>query len=839
MQHRKRTALIAGLFTITCLAQISMNTMSGISADAAGSYDMAVTVNLAGEKKAISPHIYGVNDSGDGSNLKNVTVDTVRQGGNRLTGYNWETNYSNAGEDWHNSSDTNIGDDTDGCGYAGRRLSATCQKNNIPYKMTTLQMAGYVAADKAGTVLESEAAPSSRWKEVKFKKDTALTLEPDVTDDYVYMDEYVNYLVKTLGDSTTSTGIQAYSLDNEPVLWNDTHPLLHSKEVSSKELISKSIELASVVKDIDPNAEVFGPAFWGMLPCINGSNDTSDKNNNVYTDPDYDAVKNNYSWFMDYYLEQMANAEKQYGKRLLDVVDVHFYSQDCSTEASRVQAARSLYDASYVENSWLQPTFGKYFPFLPKLQESIDKYYPGTKIAISEYNFADLSNEKESGKLSSAAIAEADALGCFADNNVYFATYWGTLSECPYAASAINLYTNYDGEGASFGDTLVESSTSDISLAYSYASIDGSDDSTVKTVLSNKSADQTEDAVITLDGTTKDYQSAVVYAITPEDDQIRIIDVQNDISGNQVKVELPPMSVAQVVVSDQKTDKEVYVKPEEPDTKTITYKYEDLELSGNGFPKIPLTDLEHLKKVIINTTVTCSTNADWYGGGGALAFNDLLLEDGTKAWASKAYSFGAGTNDNVILMDGNYTVNKEEVAGTPTQDYAELQGCWWKSSTNSESGEDVSVTFNSVSLVYEYEKDPDTTTTTTTTTTATTETETTTTLTETTPAETTAPNETTTSIESTTSEIVETTTAETTTIDDSNISYGDVNTDGVVDLRDAVYLNKYLAKLVTFTDTQVKNADVYADGNVTEDDTTYLMRFVLNMITDLPVPPEA
>lgn len=92
MQHRKRTALIAGLFTITCLAQISMNTMSGISADAAGSYDMAVTVNLAGEKKAISPYIYGVNDSGDGSNLKNVTVDAVRQGGNRFTGYNWETN---------------------------------------------------------------------------------------------------------------------------------------------------------------------------------------------------------------------------------------------------------------------------------------------------------------------------------------------------------------------------------------------------------------------------------------------------------------------------------------------------------------------------------------------------------------------------------------------------------------------------------------------------------------------------------------------------------------------------------------------------------------------------
>lgn len=57
MQHRKRTALIAGLFTITCLAQISMNTMSGISADAAGSYDMAVTVNLA-EKRKPSAHTF-------------------------------------------------------------------------------------------------------------------------------------------------------------------------------------------------------------------------------------------------------------------------------------------------------------------------------------------------------------------------------------------------------------------------------------------------------------------------------------------------------------------------------------------------------------------------------------------------------------------------------------------------------------------------------------------------------------------------------------------------------------------------------------------------------------
>ena len=676
-------------------------------------------------------------------------------------------------------------------------------------------MAGYVAADKSGPVSEAEAAPSSRWNEVLFKKDTALSLEPDLTDNAVYMDEYVNYIVQTRGDSSTSAGMQGYSLDNEPVLWNDTHPLLHGEEVSNSELISKSIELASVVKSIDPKAEVFGPAFWGMLPCINGSNTEN------YTDPDWEAVKGNYTWYLDYYLDQMAQAEKESGTRLLDVVDIHYYSQDCSTDAARVQAARSLYDASYVENSWLQPYFGQYFPFIPKIQESIDKYYPGTKIAISEYNLADISNEKETGKLPSAAIAEADALGCFADNGVYFATYWGTLSNCPYVASAINLYTNYDGNGAAFGDTLVEASTEDLSLAYAYAAIDAGDDSTVTTVISNKSADQTQNAVISLEGSTKNYQSAVVYAITPNDNQIRIIDVQNDVSNNQVTVELPPMSVAQVVISDEESDAEIYVKPEEPETKTIVYNYSDLELSKNGFAMIPLEDLEHLKKIVLNITATCSSNSSWFGGGGALTFNQLLGEDGTTFWGAKAFGYSGGTNDVEVVMDDQFSNGDGDIVSATIQDtYTELQPNWWKSSTNDETGSDVTTVINTVSLVYEYEKTTtpsDTTTTTTTTETTTTETETTTSATETTSSE--------------------TSTTTTTSGGTSPIFYGDVNLDGIVDLRDVINLNKYLCNIVELSDLQLASANVFMDGSdtINEDDVKTLTSFVIMTISEIPV----
>ena len=767
----------AGFLAGVCVIANAVPT-AFVSAESSDSYDMAVSVNLSGEKKQISPYIYGVNEFGNGSSLKNVTVNNARQGGNRYTGYNWETNWSNAGEDWVNSSDTNIGDVSDGTGFAVRKLSDTCKKYNVPYKLATLQMAGYVSADKNGTVTEAESAPSSRWNKVEFRKNGELSLTPDLTDDVVYMDEYVNYIVKTLGDASTETGIQAYSLDNEPVLWNDTHPRLHSEEVTNEELISKSIELAKVIKEIDPKAEVFGPAFWGMLPCIQISD----------TDSDWNSVKNDYSWYLDYYLKQMADAEKESGKRLLDVVDVHYYAQDCSTDEAKLQAARSLYDDSYIENSWLHPYFSQYFPFLTRIQESVDKYYPGTKIAVSEYNLADISNEKETGKSVVSAIAETEALGCFADNNVYFATYWGTLPDCPYVESAINLYTNYDGEGASFGDTLVDSNTEDISKATAFASIDGNDDSDVKMVLSNKDMTKSENAVISLEGTDTEYKSAVVYAITQDSSEIRIIDVQNDLSGNKINVELPPLSVAQVVLSDKPTDKTVYVAPNTK-TEKITFKIDELETNTQGNPVIPLGDKKHLKKIIINTTASSSEGSTYGGGGGAICFNQVVPNGKTdEVWGNKPFSFAFGTADNEIVFDDEFTIVKDAAAGTSetvsavcNDTSAELQGFWWKYSEKYPKGDDVTVTYNSVTLVYEYDGEEPTT--------------------------------------------------------DDTVLYGDANCDGKVDVADVVAVASYVGDSENnkLSAQGLKNADVAGARNgVNANDALAVQQYLAGSLKTLP-----
>lgn len=827
MKKRSCAGIVAGVMALVSMTSVMY---TSTSAEGAG-YDMNVSVKLDGERKAISPYIYGVNEYGNTDNLKNISVNAVRQGGNRYTGYNWETNWSNAGEDWHNSSDTNIGDITDGAAYAAQKLSKECEKHNVPYKLTTLQMAGYVSADKNGTVTESEKAPSARWNEVKFSKGSELSMTPDLEDGVVYMDEYVNYIVNTLGNSGTSAGIQGYSLDNEPVLWDNTHPMMHGESVTNNELVSKSIELAKVVKGIDPNAEIFGPAFWGMLPCVQAGEDGSG-----FTDSEWQSVKSNYSWYVDYYLDQMAQAEEECGYRLLDVFDVHYYAQDCSTDASRLQAARSLYDESYVENSWLQPYLGQYFPFLERLQESIDKYYPGTKLAITEYNLGDIANETTTGKNITAAIAETEALGAFALNDVYLATYWGTLPNCPYVESAINLYTNYDGKGGSFGDTLVEAKTDDLSKAAAFAAVDNGDDSEVTLVLSNKDMTNSQNAVISLDGTDIDYTSAAVYAITQDGTDIRVIDVQNDVTGNTVNVTLPPMSVAQIVISDEPSDAVIY---EEPDITTdeVTYNVSELDTSAAGVPLVPLGDVEHLVKAVITVNASCSSGASWYCGGGALCFSNLIVDGSSEGiWGSKSFMYNTGGGQCEITFDGTFAdSNLDTVEATIGDTYAELQD-WWASSENDEKGADVTAQYISVTLYYEYDNSEtgtttDTTTTTTETTTTTTVTETTTTITDTT----TTATETTTVTETTTTET--TASSSTSSTEPSDTKYGDVNLDDTVSLLDVVMLNKGLAGSVSLNEQQMKNAECCADGSLSSLDVTALLGYVVEQITSLPVNP--
>ena len=83
-------------------------TFSALLFLAGRSVSLAATINFTVDPTQsnvpISPYIYGSN-----STIPGVKNTYFRSGGNRLSAYNWETNWSNAGSDYYYENDTLMG----------------------------------------------------------------------------------------------------------------------------------------------------------------------------------------------------------------------------------------------------------------------------------------------------------------------------------------------------------------------------------------------------------------------------------------------------------------------------------------------------------------------------------------------------------------------------------------------------------------------------------------------------------------------------------------------------------------------------------------------------------
>jgi hypothetical protein len=53
------------------------------------------------------------------------------------------------------------------------------------------------------------------------------------------------------------------NLDNEPMLWNETHRDVHPRPTSYDELRNRTYRYAAAIKAVDPGAKTLGPAEWG------------------------------------------------------------------------------------------------------------------------------------------------------------------------------------------------------------------------------------------------------------------------------------------------------------------------------------------------------------------------------------------------------------------------------------------------------------------------------------------------------------------------------------------------------------------------------------------------
>ncbi|MEM7127644.1 MAG: glycoside hydrolase family 44 protein [Chloroflexota bacterium] len=464
--------------------------------------DMVLDVDVASERRAIAPAIYGIN-YGDESLLTTLRPGVRRWGGNASTRYNWQLDVANRASDWffENIPEEVANESSLPSGSSADKFVAMNQLLGIKTIMT-MPMIGWTPksrefacsypVNKYGE--QQSVDPSNSTCGNGLTRDgTPLLAEPTDTSvaiDATYVSEWITHLVTSFGTAAEG-GVTYYSLDNEPMLWHLTHRDIHPEPVSYDELYARTVEYAAAIKEADPSAMTLGPAVWGWTAYFYSALDQSEVNGVLNQNADRAAHGN--LPFLAWYLQKMSEYEQENGVRLLDYLDVHYYPQGQRvalgpvgserTQALRLRSTRSLWDASYVDESWINEPVR----LIPRLQEWIDEYYPGTKIAFSEYNWGGL--ESING-----ALTQADLLGILGREGVDLATLWDPLNvNAPYTF-AFRLYRNYDGSGSEFGDISVHAESADTDQLAIYAA-QRTSDGALTILLINKDQDSLTTAV--------------------------------------------------------------------------------------------------------------------------------------------------------------------------------------------------------------------------------------------------------------------------------------------------------------------------------------------------------
>jgi Glycoside hydrolase family 44 len=427
-----------------------------------------ISVDARTSPRPISPLIYGVAHA-DQNRLEATGAHLNRWGGNPNTRYNWVHGSAwNAARDWEFR---NYGGPPSAPSSTADAFVATNRELGVP-SVITVPAIGWVARDgvtetrsvNVPAVGGPPLAPGSDaidgYDPAANRATTSVRSlarkpgsfsnpanQPDAGAE-VYQDEWVHHLVSRFG-SAAAGGVSFYVVDNEPDLWSVTHTDVHPVEPSYDDMLALFLDYAIAIKDMDPTARVLGPAASGWIAYQYSARDRGADNFRTHAD----RRAHGDMPFLPWWLDQLRRHDEQVGRRTLDVLDVHYYPQagavfsdasDAQTNALRLRSTRSLWDPDYVDESWIAEPVR----LIPRLREWIDRYYPGTLLAINEWNWG-------ADRTVNGALAIADVLGIFGREGVGMAAYWTVPQAGAPGEFAFAMYTNYDGQGHGFGDEVL------------------------------------------------------------------------------------------------------------------------------------------------------------------------------------------------------------------------------------------------------------------------------------------------------------------------------------------------------------------------------------------------
>jgi hypothetical protein len=449
----RRTAPAPSLAVSAAAAVAAALTLAAFPAllSAQTPYSAAVTVEWDKPARPISEHIYGV-AGGKPEDLKRWGVASVRWGGNRSSRFNWKLGVDSAAHDWFFMN----GGKPLPPGAENPWLSAAKSNHAAGRDLyLTIPCLGWVAKDGTSWGFSVKKYGPQKAAE-QWHPDAGNGLRPDGSPVAgndprdTSVEAPPGFIAEGVAPLAGLQGVGGrrviYALDNEPTLWHSTHRDVHPVPVGYDELFDFAVRYGEAVRKADPKALIAGPATWGWMDLYWSAAD-SPKNGHA------DRKAHGGAPLVAWYLGKMAEHERKTGRRLLDILDVHFYPQapnvfgggktDAKTAELRLRSTRSLWDPTYREESWISQVSPEPVRLIPLLKGWIAEKYPGTKLCLGEWNWGGADH-------ASGALAAAEALGVFGREGVDYAYIWTTPEGTQRAAW--DILRDYDGKGGRFGD---------------------------------------------------------------------------------------------------------------------------------------------------------------------------------------------------------------------------------------------------------------------------------------------------------------------------------------------------------------------------------------------------
>lgn len=533
----------------------------------------------------ISKYIYGTNYA-SAAVLRGAGLTVNRWGGNATSRYNWKRDLSNSAADWYflNGFAKPEGTPESEKGYHKFIAETLASGADVNF---TIPILPFIAKPHPEAGQRYCSYPASKYPEqeriggegcgngVLRTGEKIWGNDPNVAS-IPNSPEFQKGLVESIRKSfggANGKGVRFFTLDNEPGLWMHTHRDVAPKGLSTDELARLNEDYAAMIKSADPDAKVIGFASWGPKELAGSNLDEIPPGPEGYKHPgdfkgkeqlrERDRKAHGGKYQLISLLEAYRAMEKKHGKRLIDVVDIHWYPELYAVDSQgtkhrlcnetprdpvivkrHLEALREWYDATYAPDgreieSWTAlPALKKdlwdpWHPVIPALKRIVEQTYPGTKLAIGEYTTG-------GEGLYHGAILRAIAWGIFLQADLYMAENWSQVDERKPLFFVQKLFGNYDDKGSRVGGRFVRSTSSSTDVM-SFAT---HDDNRWQVMLINRSLENGASANIQLPlGTTR----ARSYAVS-ETTGLRLYQSSPKVGAGSAMVSLPPFSVMLVVL---------------------------------------------------------------------------------------------------------------------------------------------------------------------------------------------------------------------------------------------------------------------------------------------------